>query len=134
MLEQLERDKAERFGKKYDPSVKKEKTIVEQVESYSKAVMIMNPPLTYPGVAKSCLNTLKIILSNILKNPTEEKFRKVKKTNPNFEERVGQHQAGMKILEKLGFLPDGEFLVCSNPVTDDFKGSIEILEKKLEKC
>jgi len=136
MLEQLARDKEERFGKKFDPNTlqaKKETSVIDDVEYYIKAVRTLYPTFRCGDQAKNCLNTLRLILSNIVKNPNEEKFRKAKTSNPNFEERIGKIQAGMKILQVLGFVPDGEFLVVANPNLDDFKKSIVALEKELEK-
>jgi len=136
MLEQLARDKEERFGKKFDPQTlqaKKEASVIEDVEFYIKAIRTLYPTFRCEDQAKNCLNTIRLILSNIVKNPNEEKFRKAKTSNPNFEERIGKIQAGMKILEVLGFVPDGEFLVVANPNLDNFKKSIEALEKELQK-
>ena len=38
--------------------------------------------------AKACVSTLCKYLDNILNNPTEEKFRKIKKTNKVYLEKV----------------------------------------------
>ena len=46
MLEQLARDKEERFGKKFDPSTlqaKKEKSVIDDVEYYIKAIRTIYP-------------------------------------------------------------------------------------------
>lgn len=105
MLEQLARDKEERFGKKFDPSnqseLKKEYSPYDNVEYFMKAIKTLYPTFRAGDTLKNCFNTLKVILINIAKNPTEEKFRKVKTTNPNFEERVGKIQLAMKILHTL---------------------------------
>ena len=137
MLEQLARDKEERFGKKFDPStqtsIKKESSVIDDVDYYIKAIRTLYPTFRCGDQAKNCLNTIRLILNNIVKNPDEEKFRKAKTTNPNFEERIWKIQAGMKILEVLGFVHEGQFLVCAKPNMDNFKKSIVSLEKELEK-
>jgi hypothetical protein len=131
MLEILARDKEERFGKKYDPisqSSKKEYTPFENVKHYSKAIKTLYP--TFRGEeAVNCFNTLKVVLNNIIKNPGEEKFRKVKMTNPNFYERVGKIQLGVKILKELGFEDDGEFMVVKNPDSELFSNSAKLFEE-----
>src|SRR4051812_22619290 len=91
MLEQLARDKEERFGIKFNPDnlseVKKEYSIIENAEYYIKSIKTLYPSFRHGDTTKNCLNTIKVVLSNIVKNPTEEKFRKVKTSNPNFIER-----------------------------------------------
>jgi hypothetical protein len=130
MLEILARDKEERFGKKFDPltqGTKKEYTPFDNIEHFSKAIRTLYP--TFRGEeAINCFNTLKVVLNNILKNPAEEKFRKVKMTNPNFHERVGKIQLAVKILKELGFEEDGEFMVVKNPDSELFTKSAKLFE------
>jgi hypothetical protein len=130
MLEQLARDKEERFGKKFDPFTqqgKKEYTPYENVEHYCKAIKTLYPSFRGEEGA-NCFNTFKVILNNIIKNPTEEKFRKVKTTNPNFQERVGKISIAMKIFPELGFVEDGEFLVAKNPDIELYKNVVTLLD------
>jgi hypothetical protein len=136
MLEQLARDKEERFGKKFDPvtlqEAKKKYTPIEDIGYYIKGIKTTYP--TYTGdTFKNCVNTIKVILNNILKNPNEEKFRKCKATNPNFEERVGKIMLAMRILKTLNFEPEGEFLVCKNPDFDLFGKVVALIEEELSK-
>jgi hypothetical protein len=133
MLEQLARDKEERFGKKYDPHTqqsKKEYTPLENVEHYCKAINTLYPKFRGEEAA-NCFNTLKIVLNNIIKNPTEEKYRKVKQTNPNFQERVGKISIAMKIFAELGFVEEGDFLVAKNPDMDLYKNVVTLLDNLL---
>src|SRR5690348_3799634 len=80
MLEQLARDKEERFGKKFDPNTQqsktKEYTPYENIEYYIKTIKTLYPTFREGDLSKNCFNTLKVILNNIVKNPSEEKFRK----------------------------------------------------------
>lgn len=136
MLEQLARDKEERFGKKFDPvtlSAKKEYTPYENSTYYLKAVKTLYPTFRAGDTTKNCYNTIKVILNNIVKNPTEEKFRKVKETNPNFQDRVGKIDLGMKTLTALGFTSEGEFLICHNPDISTFEKVVSFLEEELNK-
>ena len=135
MLEQLARDKEERFGKKFDPNtgtVKKEVTEFENVSHYVKSIKTLYPSFRNGDTAKNCLSTMKIIISNILKNPNEEKFKKVKITNPNFQERVGKILLAMKCFSHLGFKEDGEYLVISKSDNDLLEKSFNLIEDELK--
>uniref|UniRef100_I1QLP2 UBA domain-containing protein n=1 Tax=Oryza glaberrima TaxID=4538 RepID=I1QLP2_ORYGL len=44
------------------------------------------------------------IIANIVKNPEEEKFRRIRLNNPVFKERVGDLQGGVEFLELCGFM------------------------------
>ncbi|EFJ22008.1 hypothetical protein SELMODRAFT_443383 [Selaginella moellendorffii] len=60
---------------------------------------------------KKAFQTLQTYVGNIGRAPQEEKFRKIRVTNPTFQERVGD-LGGVKFLELCGFEldPSGEFL------------------------
>merc|ERR1712232_636048 len=57
------------------------------------------------GVQETFFNTALKILNNILQNPTEDKFRQLKKANPALSSKVFAvgDGAGMKLLELAGF-------------------------------
>lgn len=135
MLEQLARDKEERFGKKFSVTgeVKKEVTPIDDAKYYSEAIVKLYPAFRCGDQAKTCLNTIKVIIGNIVKNPDEEKFRKVKMTNPNVQERVGKIPFALKLLSVLGFKEEGEFYNLSSPDTDLLKKVIEVIEAELNK-
>jgi hypothetical protein len=54
------------------------------------------------------------------KNPDEEKFRKIRLSNPSFQERVGSLNEGVQFLELCGFVKDesGEFLFLPLDIVD----------------
>nr|XP_023886140.1 uncharacterized protein LOC111998266 [Quercus suber] len=52
---------------------------------------------------RRAFETLLIYVGNITKNPDEEKFRKIRLTNPLFQDRVGNLRGGMEFLELCGF-------------------------------
>lgn len=134
MLEQLARDKEERFGKKFDSTTQqsqKEYSPYDDVEHYVKTIKTLYPPFREGDLTKNCFNTLKVILGNIAKNPSEEKFRKCKTTNPNFQERVGRINLAIKILKTLGFEEEDEFLVAKNPDFALFEKVIALLEGEI---
>ncbi|XP_004973978.1 UBX domain-containing protein 1 isoform X1 [Setaria italica] len=43
------------------------------------------------------------IIANIVKNPAEERFRRIRLSNPIFKDRVGNLQGGIEFLELCGF-------------------------------
>lgn len=61
---------------------------------------------------KTAFNTLLTFAKNVATNPNEEKFRKIRLTNANFQERVGKLKGGIEFLELCGFekIEGGEFL------------------------
>ena len=137
MLEQLARDKAERFGKKFDPftqdAKKKEYTHEENVIYYLKTIKTLYPPFRAGQTLKNCYSTIRIVLSNILKNINEDKFKKVKMTNPNVQERIGKIPLAVKTLNELGFVEEGEFLVVKNVDKELFDKTIKYLEEEVKK-
>ena len=139
MIEQLARDKEERFGKKFDPvtlastDVKKEANPFEDFKHFIKAAKTLIPSFREGDDCKNCFSTIKTILSNISKNSTEEKFRKVKSTNTTFIERVGRHNLAVKALLAIGFEEEGEFYINKNPDFDVFARVIAYLEEEIAK-
>jgi hypothetical protein len=137
ILEQIARDKAERFGKKYVPGEIDDKPKVyskeENVQYYLKNIKLVYSPFRAGDTLKNCFSTMKVILNNILKHEGEEKFTKVKLTNPNVHERIGKIETAIKCLEELGFVKDGDFMVCNKVDKELFQKTIKFLENELNK-
>ena len=91
MLEQLRRDKEERFGKKFAGTggeaaaveTKPKLTPMEQLKHSIKTVNTLYTQDTNPGVAKTCFKTFVTFCKNVLKDPSEPKFRKINLDNEN---------------------------------------------------
>ncbi|CAM8914856.1 unnamed protein product [Rhodiola kirilowii] len=68
---------------------------------------------------KRAFQTLLTYIGNVVKNPSEEKFRKIRLTNPSFQERVGA-LGGVAFLELCGFakLEGDEFLFLPQDKVD----------------
>ncbi|KAF6211504.1 hypothetical protein GE061_012016 [Apolygus lucorum] len=74
-----------------------------------------------------CVETLCTYLTNIIHNPGEEKYKKIRMSNKVFQERVIKLEGSMQFLEAAGFekhkLPfkdvEEDFLVFVNEVDDD---------------
>lgn len=56
-----------------------------------------------PGIAKTCFKTITVYLGNVLKDPNEEKYKKINLTNEAFQKRVGKITGGLIILKGAGF-------------------------------
>ncbi|PRQ25505.1 putative peptide-N(4)-(N-acetyl-beta-glucosaminyl)asparagine amidase [Rosa chinensis] len=61
---------------------------------------------------RRAFQTLLIYVGNVAKNPDQEKFRKIRLSNPSFSDRVGRLIGGIEFLELCGFerTEAGEFL------------------------
>ena len=133
VLEELERDKAERLGKKYVPPEQKQKVYSkeENIQYYIKSIKTVYNPFRAGDTLKTCFKTLKIMLNNVVKNPNEDKFKTIKLSNPNVHERVGKISIALKLLEELGFVKNDEVMVVSNVDIDLFNKTIGYLETEL---
>ncbi|CAO2173505.1 unnamed protein product [Urochloa humidicola] len=58
------------------------------------------------------------IIANIVKNPAEEKFRRIRLSNPIFKDRVGNLQGGIEFLELCGFQRLSAYLVMPRDKID----------------
>lgn len=65
-----------------------------------------------PGVAQTCFKTLSTLLGNLLKDPSNEKFRKVNLDNEAIKKRVATINGGLSVLKGAGFTKaeDGNYL------------------------
>ncbi|XP_022771479.1 UBX domain-containing protein 1-like isoform X2 [Durio zibethinus] len=52
---------------------------------------------------KRAYQTLLIYVGNVARSPDEEKYRKIRLSNPKFQERVGNLKGGIEFLELCGF-------------------------------
>ncbi|KAL6503578.1 hypothetical protein OROGR_025501 [Orobanche gracilis] len=128
--QKLEEDKAERRRKlglaPEDPSaVKPSAPPVEEKKSFlpvrpaTKAEQMRECLRTFKqnhkeddAKVKTAFNTLLTFAKNVATNPDEEKYRKIRLTNANFQDRVGKLKGGIEFLELCGFekIEGGEFM------------------------
>lgn len=52
---------------------------------------------------KTCFKTIGIYTGNVVKNPTEDKFKTINMANEAFQKRVGKISGGKIILKAFGF-------------------------------
>ncbi|KRX06977.1 UBA-like protein [Pseudocohnilembus persalinus] len=137
MEEQLDRDYIERFGmekfKKWKADKigkEKEKTQLQKVEDCIKSTVTAHPQKIFPDKAMTTLKTIGLYIGNIIKNPDEEKFRKINTGNNAFQKRVADSFGGQATLENCGFQLNSEgFLVLQNPDIQFLKDVQGLLEK-----
>lgn len=65
----------------------------------------------------TCFKTLLVYLGNVMKNPDEEKFRVIKRSNAAFQKRVDA-AGGTPFLRRVGFEDDGETLTLPRDKVD----------------
>ncbi|XP_057472415.1 uncharacterized protein LOC130760993 isoform X1 [Actinidia eriantha] len=127
--QKLQQDKVERrrgLGLPLDdPPPVKNASSLPQVDKNSLPVKYVTLPVgaTKTGLLRDCLRSLKvnhkdeakvrrafqtllIYIRNVAKNPDEEKFRKIRLSNPAFQDRVGNMKEGTEFLELCGFERD----------------------------
>ncbi|KAI7726139.1 hypothetical protein M8C21_008623, partial [Ambrosia artemisiifolia] len=84
---------------------------------------------------KRAFETLLIYVTNVARDPDEDKFRKIRMSNPAFKERVGIYEQGVKFLELCGFerVEGGKYLVLPRERYDMavFKSAGNILQSAI---
>jgi len=59
-----------------------------------------------PSEAASVLQTLLKIIKNVIENPNDTRYRRLRKANPHFQISVANYKAAMEVLELIGFCED----------------------------
>lgn len=120
MLEKLKQDKLDRFGGAAagtgagvatEPPKPKGPQGIELVKHGLKTVKTIYTEDRQPGIAKTAFKTCHTVLTNALKEPAEEKFRKINLGNENFQKRVSKITGALSILKGAGFVEEDGFLV-----------------------
>ena len=108
---------------------KKDYKPIDDIEYQFQLFLTVNPKRVN-DTAYDCFKMFFNIFNNILKNPTEPKYQKVKFTGQGFQNKIGKHPGPMKIFDILQFEYDDEFIVykpSSDP--DLLKNVVELAEK-----
>lgn len=79
------------------------------------------------------LKTLFKILENILNNPSNDQFRKIKKTSNAYTSKIGILKSAEYFLYCLGFMDDGEYVFLGKPNLDNLKNALFYFESFLIK-
>ena len=59
--------------------------------------------LRAPGVAKTCLKTCSTLCKNVMKDPENEKFKKINCDNEAIQKRLSKVNGGLAIMRGVGF-------------------------------
>jgi hypothetical protein len=133
MRKQLELDRRERFGGNPPPLEEKkpQKTPVEQIEHGITTVKTLYTEMRAPGVAKLCLKTCCTFIRNLMKDPDNEKFRRINLDNEAVQKRVTKINGGMLILKGAGFTEakDGSSFLVMETVNKELLLKAEALLK-----
>ncbi|XP_037469353.1 uncharacterized protein LOC119341586 [Triticum dicoccoides] len=70
-----------------------------------KAIEMLRSQAT-PSEAASALQTLFKIIKNVIENPNDIRYRRLRKTNPHFQRSVANYKAAMEVLKLIGFCED----------------------------
>lgn len=136
MMRQLERDKLERFGGQLPPDAQEhKKSPLENVEHGIKTVKTLYTEIRAPGVAKTCLKTIATLIGNVLKDQTNEKFRRINMDNEAIQKRVTKINGGLLILKNSCFEPadDGSnSLFMKSPDAAHLQAVLEKLKPHIE--
>ncbi|XP_058206793.1 uncharacterized protein LOC131320186 isoform X3 [Rhododendron vialii] len=136
--QKLQQDKAERrrmLGLPVEdppPSIKSASNLMQQVKVPVTFVTVPTTELMVDCLrslkrnhkddgtkARRAFQTLLIYVGNVARNPDEEKFRKIRISNPAFQERVGNMKEGTEFLELCGFeIVGGKFLFLPRDKVD----------------
>lgn len=105
---------------------------VDMIKHGLKTVRTLYTEDRQPGVAKTCFKTISIYLTNILKDPAEEKYRHIKKSNEAFQKRVGKITGALHILKGAGFEDHDEEFIMESVNEDIIKEALRLLENNLQ--
>eukprot|EP00996_Jenningsia_fusiforme_P002058 NODE_2901_length_1093_cov_40.453065_g2662_i0.p1 GENE.NODE_2901_length_1093_cov_40.453065_g2662_i0~~NODE_2901_length_1093_cov_40.453065_g2662_i0.p1 ORF type:complete len:185 (-),score=42.23 NODE_2901_length_1093_cov_40.453065_g2662_i0:381-935(-) len=61
------------------------------------------------------IETLLKLIQNLILNPKEEKFQRIRVTNPTLQQRVFALDGAYEFIVALGWEPEGEFMIMRNP-------------------
>lgn len=118
MLAKLRADKRERgievdSDEEEGPKKAKVKIGMDTVKEGIKIVETLYTEKRKPGVAKTCFKTFNTFLKNVLKDPSNEKFRQLNLMNEKIQERIAKINGGLMMLKGVGFkvTPDGEKMI-----------------------
>ena len=133
-----ELDMKERFGDQWQSKVPKQEAKAELsgkelVEHGIKTVTSIYTEFRSPGVAQTCLKTCLTLISNVLKDQANEKFRKVNLDSEAIQKRVGKISGGLQILKGVGFhkAEDGNYLMLTQVDESVLQQAIKMLQEKI---
>ena len=101
--------------------------LVDSIREEIHSVVVDSPEI----VVNECLQLLVRIVGNILSDPYNAKFRRVKKDNSKFAQFVGRWATADNLLRACGFEHVNDTLVCKTVYISRFTDVLEILSESL---
>ncbi|KAK6919282.1 PUB domain [Dillenia turbinata] len=93
----------------FDPNDQELQVIQDPVMAFctrlQKAIEMLQAEVN-PTEATTVLQTLFKIIRNVIENPNEIKFKRLRKANPTFQKNVANYKAAMEVLFLVGFNED----------------------------
>lgn len=130
--EQVRREKEARFGKAFPTTDSKPQlTPHELMVNALKTIKTLYPQHRAPDVARTAMATLRVYLNNLLTSPGEEKFRRIRKDNRAFQDRVAKVTAGLNFLKAVGFTEESEHWTMSAQDNALLADGVRLLEENL---
>lgn len=129
--EQVRREKEARFGKAFPSESKPQLTPRELMVNALKAIKTLYPQHRHPDVARTALSTLRIYLNNLLTSPSEDKFRRIRKDNRAFQDRVAKVSGAVNFLKAAGFEEEGDFMAMGVQDSALLAEGVRLLEETL---
>lgn len=127
----LEDEKKARLGDKYKAKEVKQQSprhIFEDI--YFKMYKIYR--MGQHETLKTCIRTLKLYVENIIKDPSNEKFRNINSDNPNFCQRVKDVIGGVQLLNLIGFKEENGVFKLDKPDATLLEELRELLSDKFD--
>jgi len=129
--EQVRREKEARFGKAFPSESKPQASPHELMANALKTIKTMYPQHRAPDVARTAMATLRVYLNNLLTNPDEEKFRRIRKDNRAFQDRVAKVTAGLNFLKAVGFTEESEHWAVGVQNNELLADGVRLLDENL---
>lgn len=131
LKEKMRLDYIERFGKEPPPEEEDQEKVIKEKSSKDQVAFHLsklkkNYKETDAEGFKTCLSTLRVYIKNLLDNPQDPKFKKLKLENKAYQTRVAPYEGAVDLLDVLGFekkedcleqrksVPDG--WLCGNAI------------------
>lgn len=120
LTEEEKAQEAATAAKKADAAKKKNSFVTVKPVSVAEKIRAKLVDLKKANPDKSdgvtmCFQTIQKYLANVYRDPSQEKFRNIKLTNPAFQQKVGAFSGSLEVLELCGFKKstDGQTLTMS---------------------
>jgi len=123
LKEKLRQDYIERFGcEPPDEAEEQAKALKEKSSKDQVAHWLSSLKKKYkddnPEGLKTCLSTLKVYIKNLMENPQDPKFKKLKLDNKAFQSRIAPYEGAVEFLDVMGFEKKADCLEQRKSIPD----------------